>query len=546
MGSTHAGPSEVVIEARLTPAGVVATELREGSNPRPSGDTAPPDHRTADQATDPPPAASPQALGAPSYPWRRGLLQAGAVAALAVGGYAVAPTVKTMMETVSTDDAYINGHVTYVAPRVAGQVSRVLVDDNDRVSKGDLLLQLDREPYQVQVDLKRAAVANAEADVRAAEAQVRGILAQARSQRWKLQRAIEDVDDKVAQLKARVAALRGKEATLELAKVDFARARNLFNRGAAPREEYDQRVTALRSAEAAVKQALEEVHETRVALGLEPHPEGKDLTDVPADLNQTFSGVGEALNTLLQWMTEVGFPLASITHTPRQALEEFVKRDKDGNIDRILERMVPEAPAIKQAEAKLLQARRDLAQAELNLRYCDVFSEIDGVVTSRSVNPGNNVSPGQSVMTVRSLEEIWIDANFKETQLADLRIGQRVRCEVDMYGGRKEFEGRITGFTTGTGQTLSLLPPQNATGNFVKIVQRLPVRIELTGYDPDKAPLFVGLSVTPYVYYKEPATGPHAGDVLKPPRPRPQGRAVSGEAEASQSTASVPDGHGGA
>ena len=98
-----------------------------------------------------------------------------------------------------------------------------------------------------------------------------------------------------------------------------------------------------------------------------------------------------------------------------------------------------------------------------------------------------------------------------------------------MYGGRKEFEGRITGFTMGTGQTLSLLPPQNATGNFVKIVQRLPVRIELTDYDPDKAPLFVGLSATPYVYYKEPATGPNAGDVLQPfarsrrapPRPSP-------------------------
>ena len=126
-------------------------------------------------------------------------------------------------------------------------------------------------------------------------------------------------------------------------------------------------------------------------------------------------------------------------------------------------------------------------------------------------------------MAVRSLTEIWVDANFKETQLADLRIGQRVRCEVDMYGGRREFEGRITGFTMGTGQTLSLLPPQNATGNFVKIVQRLPVRIELTDYDPDKAPLFVGLSVTPYVYYKEPATGPHAGDVLQPLRPLPQG-----------------------
>jgi membrane fusion protein (multidrug efflux system) len=169
-----------------------------------------------------------------------------------------------------------------------------------------------------------------------------------------------------------------------------------------------------------------------------------------------------------------------------------------------------------QARAKLAQARHDLAQSELDLSYCEVRSEIDGVVTRRNVNPGNFLQVGQQLMAVRSVKEIWIDANFKETQLADLRIGQRVRCEVDMYGSRREYEGRITGFTMGTGQTLALLPPQNATGNFVKIVQRLPVRIELTDYDADKAPLFVGLSVEPHVYYKEPPTGPNAGAVLQP------------------------------
>jgi membrane fusion protein (multidrug efflux system) len=207
--------------------------------------------------------------------------------------------------------------------------------------------------------------------------------------------------------------------------------------------------------------------------------------------------------------------------------------------------MVPEAPAVRLAEAKRLQAQRDLAEAELDLRYCDIVSEIDGVVTSRSVNPGNHVSVGQSLMALRSLTEIWIDANFKETQLADLRIGQRVRCEVDMYGGRREFEGRITGFTMGTGQTLSLLPPQNATGNYVKIVQRLPVHIELADYDPDESPLFAGLSVVPYVYYKEPATGPNAGAVLKPRRPLPQGPAVPTVGGASQPAASLAHDRGG-
>ena len=218
----------------------------------------------------------------------------------------------------------------------------------------------------------------------------------------------------------------------------------------------------------------------------------------------------------MQTMTQLGLPLGSIDLTPNKALEEFRRLDKEGNFEQIAKDLVPKVPFVLQAKVALEEARHDLELAELNLRYCDIVSEIDGVVVGRNVNPGNNVQAGQALMAVRSLTEIWIDANFKETQLADLRIGQRVRCEVDMYGSRREFEGRITGFTMGTGQTLSLLPAQNATGNFVKIVQRLPVRVELTDYDPDKAPLFVGLSVTPYVYYKEPPTGPHAGEVLQP------------------------------
>src|SRR6201999_1555138 len=149
---------------------------------------------------------------------------------------------------------------------------------------------------------------------------------------------------------------------------------------------------------------------------------------------------------------------------------------------------------------KLAQARRDLDLAELNLSYCDVVSEIDGVVTRRNVNPGNNVQIGQGLMAVRSLTEIWIDANFKETQLRELRIGQAVDLDVDMYGGHQTFKGRISGFTMGTGSTLALLPAQNATGNFIKVVQRLPVRIELVGYEAEKDPLFIGTSVVPVVH----------------------------------------------
>jgi membrane fusion protein, multidrug efflux system len=159
----------------------------------------------------------------------------------------------------------------------------------------------------------------------------------------------------------------------------------------------------------------------------------------------------------------------------------------------------------------------------LNLSYCDVVAEIDGVITRRNVNPGNNVQVGQSLMAIRSLTDIWIDANFKETQLGELRIGQRVRMKVDMYGRHHEFEGRISGFTMGTGSTLALLPAENATGNFIKVVQRLPVRIEPVNYNPDKDPLFIGLSVVPYVYIKEPPEGPNAGKVLQPFLKLPEG-----------------------
>jgi membrane fusion protein (multidrug efflux system) len=118
-------------------------------------------------------------------------------------------------------------------------------------------------------------------------------------------------------------------------------------------------------------------------------------------------------------------------------------------------------------------------------------------------------------MAVRSLSEIWIDANFKETQLRELRIGQAADVYVDMYGDKQLFSGRITGFTMGTGSTLALLPPQNATGNYIKIVQRLPVRIELQDYDPDRKPLFIGTSVVPYIYLNKPLSGPNAGTFLQ-------------------------------
>ncbi len=485
--------------------------------PRPAPTAAVPAEAThaAPAAAPGPPAAAPHA-----HAWRRWLLVAGAVLGLAVGVYFLVPWVILLLNTVSTDDAYVNGHVTFVAPRVSGQVTQVLVDDNYRVKMGDVLVQLDKVPYQVQVEIKDAAVKTAEANLTAARAQVQADVAQTRAARFKLEHAIEEVNTQVANLRATAASLRSKEANLDLARANLKRGEELFPKGGISKEDLDQRKETVRVAEAVVEQTLQSVYAIRVNLGL---PErAKDLTAVPEGLDQNFSSVRQALGELMKNAAQYGYFPASWDSTPKQVIADFYKQDPEGNLDRILAHIIPRAPAIQQAEAKLLQAKRDLEQARLNLSYTDVVSAIDGVVTRRNVNPGNNVQAGQNLMAVRSLTEIWIDANFKETQLADLRIGQRARVEVDMYGGRQEFEGRITGFTMGTGETLALLPPQNATGNFVKIVQRLPVRIELTDYDPGKIPLFVGLSCTPYVYYKEPGAGAHAGEVLQPLYPLPQ------------------------
>jgi membrane fusion protein (multidrug efflux system) len=427
------------------------------------------------------------------------------------------PYILLSLSTVSTDDAFVNGHVTFVAARVHGQVSRVLVDDNNRVRKGDLLVQLDKEPFQDAVAIKKAAVDTAQADLQAAKATVRGIEAQARSRRWNLKHAVEDVDNQISLLRARVAGLEKSRASLKLAELDFERAKQLIGSTTISQQEYDRREATLTTARAQVTQSLADVHQIRASLGLPAQPEeGGDLSQVPPDLDQTFSSVLQAQADLIQSAAELGV-VHSYDQTPKQMVEEF---EKEGDVNRTFSRLAEQAPAVKQAEAKLAAAKRDLAVAELDLRYCDVVAEIDGVVTRRNVNPGNNVQVEQNLMAIRSLSEIWVDANFKETQLRDLRIGQPVDLYVDMYGHKRVFNGRISGFTMGTGSTLALLPPQNATGNFVKIVQRLPVRIELEGYDPDKNPLFIGTSVVPYVYINKPPTGPDAGKFLQAYEPQ--------------------------
>ena len=466
-----------------------------------------------DKAALPKPPAEPKSkLGHRRRRWR---LLVGVIVAVALIFVGI-PLIIHALNTVSTDDAYVNGHVTFVAPRVSDQVARVLVDDNYRVKKGDVLVELDPEPYQVQVAINQAEVNVAEANLVVAQANVKGLLGQLRSQRYALQTAIEQVDNNIALIRARVATWEQNKATLVFAQAEFDRAERLLETKVISKEEYDQKREALDVAKASVLQSLENIHQARANLGLPVEaPDGANLADVPADLDQTFSSVIQAQGNLIQTAALLGYVPSNYRQSPKQMLDEFYRRDAGGDLDRIFAGLVESAPGIKQAGENLLQAQRNLDLAKLNLRYCTVVSEIDGVVTRRNVNPGNNVQVGQTLMAVRSVREIWVDANFKETQLRNLRIGQHVDLELDMYGGKHTFEGRISGFTMGTGSTLALLPAQNATGNFVKVVQRLPVRIDLINYDPDKLPLFVGLSVTPTVDLRKAPSGPNAGKFLQ-------------------------------
>jgi membrane fusion protein (multidrug efflux system) len=493
----------------------MATPEPPAPSPAPSSSPAP----ASTPVASPAPAVAPSTPAPPARPAsRRSRLILASIAlllALIAGGHWVVQS----WGTVSTDDAYVNGHVTFVAPRIAGQVARVLVDDNNHVHIGDLLVELDKTPYQVLVDIAQAAVIEAQANLTVAQAQARSTIGQARSLRFNLDHAIEDVDNQVALLQSKVAIIASQQATLDKTQSEYDRATHLVGSGAVSEQELEDYKEAYLVAQAQLEVAYQDVYQLRVALGLPAKPtNGTDLAQVPADLDQTFSAVKQAQASLMEAIAPLGVT-DSYNLTPKQMIADFYSRDPSGDIDKIYAKLLIDAPGVKQAEAELGVAQRQLDQAQLNLSYCDVVAEIDGVVTRRDVNPGNNVIPGQSLMAVRSLKEIWIDANFKETQLAQLRIGLPVDLEVDMYGSRHKFAGRISGFTNGTGSTLALLPPENATGNFVKVVQRLPVRIDLVDYHPDQTPLFVGLSVTPIVDLNATPTGPDAGKVLQPYTP---------------------------
>ena len=466
------------------------------------------------------PPAAPTPAPKKRSPAGRLLALLAVAAGLAAAGYFLYPTVKLAMSTVTTDDAFVNGHVTYLAPRITENVLEVRFDDNDFVRKGDLVVLLDPAMWDIRLAQAEAALATAKTAEVQALATARATVAQAKANRYKLGSTESDVKNQEAGLRAGVARLREAEAAEKLAKAEAERYTNLVAKGSVTREQADVRQTDYAQAQARTRAALEEVHRTRAGLELPEDPGGgKPLDDVPAGLDQKHSSVLAALGAFTLSLAEVGLPLPRFYTSPDEFIAEIRKTAPGGDIDALVAQTIDKAPGVETARAQVRQAEEVRNQAKLERSYCEVRAEIEGFVSNRNVNPGDRASQGQKLLAVRSFHDVWVDANFKETQLEPIRIGHPVDLYVDAYPG-KVFKGRVSGFNPGTGSALSLFPAQNATGNFVKIVQRLPVRVDLVGGNPPETPLYIGLSVRPYVRVQDAPGGANAGQRLRGAFPR--------------------------
>ncbi len=389
-----------------------------------------------------------------------------AVAALAYGGYAWYQAVTY----VETDDAYVDGTVATVSAKVSGYVAELLVDDNTQVKKGDLLLRIDPRDYSAKRDQARAAVAIGESRFRAARervglsrematSQVAQAHASSLSAASARRSAVDSIVSNQAVVAARQAALGAAQADLERAEAGQERARQDLDRIARlikqeliAQRDYDQAVTDVKSAEAAVRAAAQRVTQAE-----------RDLASAEADVKVKEAGF-EPMGIGL------GMADARIVDAKAKRMEAEAKHQ---------EVRVREAER-ELAAAELKEAQANLAFVELQLEYTEVRSPADGVVSKRTVELGHVVQMGQPLMAIVLLHDVWITANFKETQLGRIRPGMKAEIAVDTFSDRK-YTGVVESISAGTGSRFSLLPPENATGNWVKVVQRVPVKLRLVG-----------------------------------------------------------------
>lgn len=367
----------------------------------------------------------------------------------------------------STDDAQVDGHIVPIAARVGGTVRAVKVEDNQVVEAGTVLVEIDPTDYEVALRRAEADYADAQAALAAAQAgipitttttasQVSSASANVDRAHAGAEAASRDVEAARARLNAAQARL--KEATANATRTgrDLERMKQLIAKDEVSQQQYDAAVAAADAARAGVESAQAAIAEANQAISMAESRRvqaGGALQQAEADLRTAHTGPEQ------------------LTVTKARA---------------------------QSAEARVRQAKAVLDQAQLNMGYTTVKAPVAGRVSKKSVETGQVIQPGQPLLALVPLENIWITANFKETQLTKMRPGQRVSISVDAYG--RTYGGHVDSIAAATGARFSLLPPENATGNYVKVVQRVPVKIVLDkGQDPEHL-LRPGMSVVPTVY----------------------------------------------
>lgn len=341
----------------------------------------------------------------------------------------------------STDDAQIDAHIVPISARVGGTVEKVNVNDNQYVEAGTVLVQLDPTDYQVALDRARAELQDAMATLQAARTGVPLTHTTTSSTLSNAQASLRAAQEEVSASQAR---LREAQAEYKLASDDVKRFAQLIKKDEIPQQRYDAAVTAEQQAAASVDAAR--------------------------------AAVANAQSHVAQAQAMV----QGAETAPQQVA---ITRAKAGS-----------------AEANVARLKAALQQAELNLQYTVIRAPVTGVVSKKTVEPGEVIQAGQPVLALVNLEDVWATANFKETQLKNMRPGQPAKVEVDAYG--RTYNGHVDSIGGATGARFSLLPPENATGNYVKVVQRVPVKIVFEkGQDPHHL-LRPGMSVVPTVLTK--------------------------------------------
>jgi membrane fusion protein (multidrug efflux system) len=356
-----------------------------------------------------------------------------------------------------TDDAQINGHLIQISARVSGQIVKVDVTENQMVKAGDVIAELDPRDYQVAVENAEAALASAEASAVAAQVNVPitsinagSNLHSANANVSGSQASVEQAQMQLEAAQARVAQAAANNAK---AQSDLARYRPLVEKDVISKQQFDAAIAAADAAKAAL-----------------------------ADARANQQASADAVRVARDRKTQADASLKYALTAPQQVAAQSARA--------------------RQALAEVKKAQAQLDQAKLNLSYTKIVAPATGVITRKSFEMNHNVTPGQNLVLLVSLDDLWVTANFKETQLRRMRAGQTAEIHVDATG--KDYKGKVTQIGGATGSVLSLFPPENATGNFVKVVQRVPVRIDFSDLKDEDAAhaLRPGLSVEPSVKVK--------------------------------------------